>query len=66
MKLEQKISEIGLILADIQFQIRWIKKNQKELRDFITNPNKLDAERYIKKSSQKIKTRSTNEININN
>jgi len=49
MNTEEKINKIGKMLVEIQLDINYIKINQKELRDFITNSNKLDFERLWKK-----------------
>jgi hypothetical protein len=51
MKIEEKINMIGRILADIQLEIKTIKRSQKELRDFLTNPDKLNFERFWRKTS---------------
>jgi hypothetical protein len=44
-----KINEMGRMLADIRLDIHFIKENQKKLYEFITNPDKLDAEKYLRK-----------------
>ena len=51
MKIEEKINMIGKMVADIQLEIKTIKATQKELRDFLTNPDKLDVERFWRKIS---------------
>ena len=49
MEIEEKINYIGRELADIKLDIEFIKRDQKRILEFITNPDKLNAERYIKK-----------------
>lgn len=49
MKIEEKINHIGRMLADIQLDINFIKRNIKKIDTYLTNPDKLDFERYWKK-----------------
>lgn len=48
MDLEKKINKIGQLLADIQLDVKFLRMEQKQLRNFITNPNRVEAERKYK------------------
>lgn len=48
MDLEKKINVLGQLLADIQFEIKQVRKEQTIIKDFLMNPNKLGFEKVWK------------------
>jgi len=58
MDLEKKINMIGQILADIQLDVKFLRREQAQLRSFITNPDRVEAEKkyneFIKKEKKRL------------
>ena len=48
---KEKLNMIGKLLADIQMDIKFLRQEQKLLREYITNPDRVKAERTIKELS---------------